>query len=159
MNKAVLTIVLVALFIVAFGGGYYFGNKSGLQTGRNEIRASLEPIIQTIYPKPPEDLRVLTGTVKGIYGGTLRLEIFNPDDYLPHADGSPRTTQLRNAITTAETKFVSIDYSKLDTRGNPKITSLAVSAMHVGMKVTVHADHNIRAAEQFDVTKVEVVKL
>lgn len=159
MNKGVLAITIIALLVLGFTGGYYLGNQTGIQAGSKETEARLRPIIETVFSPPPENIMTLTGSIKGIYGGTLRLEIFDPEDYLPHTDGTARNTEPRNAVTTADTQYVSINYARLDAKGNPRITPLALSDLKVGMKITVHADHNIRTLEQFDVTKVEVVNL
>ncbi len=158
INKKILITGGVAL-VVAFGiAGYFVGEGRGMAEGTLQGEAKYKNVVEAIYPKPPKELHSIIGTVTAIYGATLQLEANNPTDYLPHTDGSPRVKETLMANTTPATKYVLVDYSSIDTRGNPKTRSLAFSAIKTGATITVETAANIMTAQRFDVTKVTLVK-
>lgn len=158
MKKVLLTLSLLLLIMAALALGFYFGRQKGTTTATQAVQQKLQPLVELAFPKPPDDIRSLSGVVKGIYGATINLEINDPDDYLPRLDGSPRKKQIRFASVTAATTIVFIDTTQLDVQGNPKITVLPLSDLKIGDNVTVRSDQNIRDERKFDITKVELVK-
>ena len=146
------------VLVVVFGiGGFFIGQGRGMAEGTVQGEAKYKNVVEAIYPKPPQELHTLIGTVTAIYGAGLQLEVNDPTDYLPHTDGTPRAKQARTANTTPDTKYVLVDYSQLDKNGNPKTSSLSFSDIKAGMTVTVESADNILTAQSFTVTKVTLV--
>ena len=158
MNKRVLIAGGVAL-VVAFGvAGYFIGKGRGVAEGTVQGESKYKSVVEAIYPKPPQELHSIIGIVTAIYGATLQLTANDPADYLPHTDGSPRAKINLSANTTPDTKYVLVDYSRLDKSGNPKTSSLLFSNVKAGMTVTVESAANIMTSHTFDITKVTLVK-
>lgn len=153
MEKRTSFLVFVLILLVGGALGFFIGRSMG----NNEV-AKLQPLVNLAYPKPPEDIRSMTGTVQGIYGATIMLQLDDPNDYLPHVDGSPRQKLSVSANTSSQTKFVSIDYQKLDSRGNPTVADISLSDLKSQNVVTVRSNQNIRNASQFDVSEVQLVR-
>jgi len=155
--KTKYIIISVVIAIVLASGGYLLGQQAGIKKSSQEIE-KLKGLVNTIFPPPPQQISSVTGVVKGIYGATIQLEIDDPDDYLPHLDNSPRKKQTRMAITSSNTSFVLIDLTKFDNNGNPASSPIKLSDIKVGDIVTVRSNQNIRSAEKFEATAVEIVK-
>ena len=151
-------IIVVLVAGASFSGGFYYGITQGEKRGQVIAESQYLPLIDYAFPKPPVDLRSLTGTVKNIYGAELSLEIRNPDDYLPHLDGTPYAMETRTASVSSETQIVRIDTTKIDENGNAEQTALLLSDLKEGDRVTVFTAHNIRDAQQFDVARIELVR-
>lgn len=148
--------VIVGVVALIGGGviGYFIGQANGAQTAA----AKYAPIVQTAFPAPSGTLYNLQGTVQNVYGATIALTVQDPSDYLPHLDGSPRATQTRNAQTTPNTKFFSVDNAHLDGSGNPTRTAIKLSDIQPGDTVMVRSAQNIFSASTFDVTEVDLLK-
>ncbi len=158
INKNILIIGGVLLVIVFFIGGFFIGQTNGKNTGQALGEAKYKSVVEAIYPKPPEELHSLSGKVTNSYGATFELEVNDPTDYLPHTDGTPRAKQIRMANTTPDTRYVLVDYSKLDGRGSPAQSAQSFSSVKTGDTITVESADNILTAQKFDVTKVTLVK-
>lgn len=158
MRKVFIIIFALLVATSVFVLGFYIGQRKGIQTEKKEATEKLQPLVDLAFPKPPEDIRSFAGTIKAIYGATINLEIDDPDDYLPHTDGTRRRTEVRFASVTSNTKIIRIDATKLDAQGNQIKTDIKFSDLKVGDAITVRSDTNIRAAKKFDVTSIEVVK-
>jgi len=156
-KKIALISSLVAAVILALAFGMVIGKKQGESTGRTEVENRLNPLINLAFPKPPEVMKSLNGTVKSIYGATINLEVRDPNDYLPHTDGTPQRTKIVYASVTSATKYFLIDYSKPN-QGSPTTKIINLSDIKVGDNIKVTSDENIRDAQRFDVTEVEVVR-
>lgn len=147
---------LIALIIVAgFVLGFYLGQNKGLPGdigGKN--KAELQKIVDNIYSPPPTEMFALSGVVQGIYGATLKLEINDPYDYLPHTDGTPRFKKIRFASVISATTYTLVDHSK----GSPVRSKIKLNDIKIDDYVLVKSNSNIRDAEKFDITAVEVVK-
>jgi len=157
MKKQQYIAISIIIALVLGIGGYLLGQQAGIKKSSEEIK-NLKSLVDLAFPPPPQEMLSLTGTVKGVYGATIQLEIDDPNDYLPRLDNSPRKKQTRNAITSNETSFTLIDYTKIDQEGNPTISQIKLSDIKTGDIITVRSNQNIRNAEKFDVTAVEVVK-
>lgn len=153
-SKTIIIALLIILVIAALSLGVYLGQKQGMNQSQN----NLQPIINTAFPKPPAVLNNLSGVVKAVYSGTIDIIVKDPNDNLPHADGSPQNTQLRFANLTGLTKIFSLDYTKHDAQGNPLQIPLQLSDIKSGDIVKVTSDQNILNAQSFDVTEVEVIR-
>ncbi len=158
MKKVLIFTLIVLIAVVATALGFYWGQKKGTTTATKETETKLQPLVDLAFPKPPEDIRSLSGAIKGIYGATINLEINDPNDYLPHTDGSPRAKETRFASLLSATKIYLIDTTQLDTNGNPKKTELKITDLKIGNNITVRSNQNIRTAKKFDVTQIELVK-
>lgn len=157
-KRTAIILTVVALLLLGVVIGFVIGKKQGESVGQKSVEEKLNPILNIAFPKPPEELLSLDGTIKNIYGATLTLEVNDPDDYLPHPDNSPRKKETRFASLTSATQILLKDFSKIDAQGNPKTTVLKPSDLKVGNAVTVRSAQNIRDAQKFDVTSVEIVK-
>ena len=151
-----LFVIMVAVITVSVG--LFVGQGVGRKEGVREVEAKLRPAIERVFPAPAPEIKVLSGIVKGVYGGTINLEIGDPDDYLPHADGSAPKRQVRYVGVTSATKIYLIDVQKIDRSGSITKTNLALSALRVGDGITVKSDKNIKDAKSFEVTEIEVVR-
>lgn len=147
-NKKIVTVSAIFLVI-----GLLIGFWGGSTVGKTNAERELLPLVNLAFPKPGDDIRSFTGTVMGIFGATISIEIDDPADYLPHLDGSPRATQTRFANTTPDTKYVFI------TNGETKTTPSSISDIKNGDDITVRSNDNIRDAEKFDVFEVDLSKV
>ena len=118
----------------------------------------MRPAIEKVFPAPAPEIKTLSGVVKGVYGGTINLEIGDPDDYLPHADGSAPKREMRYVGVTSATKIYLVDMAKIDQSGGAAKTTVALSSLRVGDGITVKSSQNIKDAKSFDVTEIELVR-
>ncbi|MFH1192707.1 MAG: hypothetical protein V1656_00070 [Candidatus Jorgensenbacteria bacterium] len=151
-------LVAMVSLIAGFGAGFLVGEMRGRSAGTAIAEQKYAPIVDATYPKPPDTLNALSGTVKNLYGASIVLEVYDPSDYLPHADGSPRAKQARTANVLGSTTYTLVNFGKLDAQGNPAKTAIAFKNLKADDTVTVRAATNIKTAQAFDVTAVEVVK-
>lgn len=153
-GKVLLAVVIVVVAVGSFFVGLLIGEKRGSE----QTRQALDPVLDIAFPKPPEEMFALNGTVRDVVGATISLEVSDPNDYLPHADGSPAATQVRYANLTDQTRLLSYDMNRVDTNGDPLVTQIQPSDFKAGDSVLVRSDANIRDAQQFDVTEVDLIK-
>lgn len=146
-------VIAVVLVVIVGVGAYLFGQQRSNQQAQN-----LQSIVDLAFPPPPQELYTLSGLVKGVYGATINIETDDVDDYLPHPDGSPPRKEVRFANVTAETTYTLVDFIRLDQSGNPTRTPLQLADVKEGDIVIVKSNSNIRSAQKFDVTAVEVVR-
>jgi hypothetical protein len=158
MQRTYTIIIVTAVIVFSVAIGFYFGEQRGKTIGDAAARGALIPLVERAYSKPPAELFELTGTIVGIYGATMHLEVVDPDDYLPHLDGSAPRTNTRYASLAKTTKVVRIDLTKRDANGNPTITTLDRAVLKVGDRITVKSTANIRDAETFDTVEVQLVE-
>jgi len=155
MKKTAIFLSVIVVCLVLIGIGFYIGNQKGSEQGATAIEEKYKPLLERSYPKPPEVLNSIKGVVKKIAGGTIQMEVNDPEDYLPHADNSPRKTLTRFATVLPSTALVTIDYtSGTDVKTSP----LTLSALKGGMTIFVSTEANIRTSATFDATKIELVK-
>lgn len=157
-KKFTFALVIIALIIVALAIGLVLGKKQGKIEGLIEAEEKFAPIVDLAFPKPPAEMYSLIGTVKGIYGGTIDLEVKDPDDYLPHTDGTAQRTEIRYANITSATEIFIIDYTRRDINGNPARDILKLSDIKIGNLIKVTSNSNIKYANKFDVSEVEVLR-
>ena len=157
MKKTVLILLVALLVVTGVALGFYFGQNRGEQK-TEETLETLGALVNQVYPPPPEVMQAMGGTIKNIYGATINLEVLDLDDYLPHADGSPRAREFRFVSVSGATEIVLVDYTKPQQDGSPTITPLAFSDLKPGDEIKVMSKENIRDAKKFDVTRVEVIR-
>jgi len=146
-NKKIVTAAVISLVI-----GLLIGFWGGSTIGKTGAEKELLPLVNLAFPKPGDDIRSFTGTVKAVVGATITLETSDPSDYLPHLDGSPRATQVRYANITPDTRFVIIS------NGNVTTNKSSISDIKTGDTITVRSDANIKDTQRFDVTEVDLVR-
>ncbi|MGC9602947.1 MAG: hypothetical protein ABSF47_00560 [Minisyncoccia bacterium] len=151
-NKRTLITSSVIFLIIGLLIGFWGGNVVGNQSGKADAEKQLLPLVNLAFPKPADDIRSFTGTVKAVVGSTINIEINDPADYLPHLDNSPRTKQLRYANTTPDTKFVTVSGGKVT------VSKISASNLKTGDTITVRSNTNIKDAQRFDVSEVDLVK-
>ena len=154
INRSIFIMVGVLALIVGGVIGYFIGQTNGKQIAADKYL----PILNTAFPAPSGTLYNLMGTVQNIYGATIAVKVNDPSDYLPHLDGSPRATQIRNVNTSPTTKYYEINNQKLDANGSPTYTSISLSDIKPGDVVMVKSAQNIFSATTFDVTEVDLIK-
>lgn len=154
MKKTIPILLVVFLVVAGVALGFYFGQNRGEQIVEEELGA----ILDRAYPPPPEVMHWLNGVIKGVYGARIDIEVVDPDDYLPHPDGSPHEKQLRLAVVSSKTDIILVDYGNPQLDGRPANIPLTLSDLSTENKVRVHSEENIRDAKKFDVTRVEVVR-
>lgn len=115
-------------------------------TGTTEEQARLDAIRKLEQPQVVET-RTLTGTVKGVFGATIYLELV----------GSSNGAPIRFASVLAETTYSLVNTKKFTATGNPTVTTIKLSDIKAGDTVTVTSDGFIGTAEKFDVTEVQKV--
>ncbi len=154
----VLAVGAAVALILGLGIGFFAGNMKGKSDGATLAEQKFAPIVEFVFPKPPAELTALSGTVKGLYGASIALEVQDPDDYLPHPDRSPRRTEVRTANVTPSTTYMLVNFRRLDRQGNPARTTLAFNDLKEGDAVTVKSMANIKDTQSFEATAVEVVR-
>mgnify|MGYP001576434955 CR=1 FL=1 len=154
MNKGVVSILIVIALVGGLAGGYYLGKQSSSESAKRDVRA----ILDLAFPPPPKEIKSVSGKIKNVQGSVIELEVDDPADYLPHADGSPRKKMTRRVTVGPATKLSAVDYSKFDKAGNPTVLNIAVTELRQGDAVTARADVNIRTTQSFTATKVELVR-
>ncbi len=153
--KQTKTLLISLLVVIVAIGAFFFGQKNGQQSAAPEV-AQLKAIVNDTYPAPIET-KSLSGTIKSIAGARISLEITDPNDYLPHPDGSARKTETRLANVLSNTTYSLIDYNKIDKDGNFLITKISLADLKIGDQITTHSSTNIKDAKSFDVIAIEKV--
>jgi hypothetical protein len=155
MKKTTIIIVCVAVVAIALIASFYFGNKKGKDEGIKATEGKLNPLINLAFPKPSEKITNLTGVIKAIYGATIDFEIADPEDYLPHTDGSSTKKEIRVISLSKTTELFSIT---LDKQGNPKTIPVKLSDLKTGDTITAYSNENIRNSKKFDAVRIELLK-
>ena len=110
-------------------------------------------ILNEMYPRPPEVITNISGTIKGVYGTILMVEINDPEDYIPHADGTQQKKMNVSVNVTNDTKITLV---RMDMGGEPK--KVALDAVKVGRVVGVWSNENIRTSQKVDATLVQIIQ-
>lgn len=148
------TMWVVGALVVGLIAGYFVGDARGGAAAEEKYL----PLIDLAYPKPPAILATLTGEIGEIYGATITLKVADPDDYLPHPDGSPQRIELRAVNVSANTTYTDVDYGTLVRGGEPTRTPFVFDNLAVGDVVTVQSAENIRDAKTIEATAIERVR-
>jgi hypothetical protein len=151
MNKY-LAGVLVIILIVA---GVWLGMELGKKQGKELADTKLKDVVDLAFPKPAEDIRMLNGVVKAVYGASVQFEMDSLEDYLPKTDGTAKTKEMRFAVVTSKTELVRYDMTKIGKDGNPPQTKITIGDLKPGTPITVRATENIRTAEKFETIRIE----
>lgn len=149
---------VVGVGVVALVVGYYAGSTIGFSTGKEAADTQLSHIVSMVFPKPPQEIHSVAATIRAVSGATLTIEMNDPEDYLPHADGTAQKTVAKYASLTGSTTITLIDPSKIDEKGMVSTTTLQPSDLKVGDNVMLQSNQNIRTESSFDVTQVQVTR-
>ncbi len=106
----------------------------------------------------PQDVRLISGTVLGVAGGTIQLKGFDPEDYLPHNDGAPRKEKTWFVTVTRDTKIVYFSELDLDANGLPRTSAAKISDIKSGMAVSVVTASNALTGIEVDAEEVRVLR-
>lgn len=153
-SKAILAALIILLAVSVIALSLYIGEKRGA----SRTESKLKPILNLAYPPPPKEMKSLSGNVLGVSEGIINFETIDFNDYLPHADNTPQKKLGRSASVGKGTKLSLIDYTKLDSKGNPKISAIQFSDIKAGDNIAVMSNENIRDTQKFDATEVRVIK-
>ncbi len=151
-------ILWLVVAVVAIALALFFGRQIGKKEGVSEVEANLRPVLEKTFPTPAPEIHIMSGIVKAVYGGTINFEVSDPNDYIPHADGSAPRKEVRYVGVTSATKISLADLSKIDRSGNIVKTIIALSSLKNGDGVTIKSATNIKDAVKFDATEIELVK-
>jgi len=151
---AIFIIVVVIILVIAT---LFFGMSLGRDEGEKDAEEKFSLLIDKAYPRPAAELNTIGGIITEVRGGIIGLEVADPDDYLPHLDGSPQKKEFRFVSVSSDTEIVTIDYTRPTANGNPTITPMSISDLKAGDEITVTSESNIRDAKKFDVYKVEII--
>jgi hypothetical protein len=154
MTKKTFIFTLLLALVVGGGVGYYIGVGKGEATQQEKLGG----LVDLVFPKPPEMIGSASGIIIATNNSSLTLETNDPEDYLPHTDGTPPKKISRTVNITPTTKILLIDSTKIDTQGNPKITELQIGDLKTGDGITVRTKSNIRTTNSFDADQIEIVK-
>lgn len=152
-------IILLVVVIIAVAGaiGFIIGNQNGQVSGAQAVKQKYLPILNAAFPPPPSSLSSLTGTVKSVYGATITMEVKDPNDYLPHVDGSPVAVQTRTVSVSPSTKLVYMNYGQLKSNGEPTTSTFSLNDLRAGDIVTAKSSSNILNAQNFSATEVDLI--
>jgi len=149
MNRITLVSIIVASIIIGFIGGYFFGANKAEKAATQKF----EPIINQVFPKPASDIRNASGVVKNIKGRIVEIEISDPNDYIPHADGSPIKKIILNGITSNTTKVSIVELSN-GFKQNPA----AISDLKIGDSIGFGTTENLQGKESVMIAYIEIVR-
>lgn len=151
--KQTKAILIPLLVVVLIAGAFWAGRQTNKKQPSIELQ-QLKNIVEDVYPTPTE-IKAMSGTIKNITGARISLEVPDPNDYLPHTDGSVRKTEIRSANVLSNTTYSLIDNSKLDKDGNLAMTKISLADLKAGDKITVLSNTNIKDLKSFDVIAIE----
>lgn len=106
----------------------------------------------------PEDVRLISGTVLGVAGGTVQLKGFDPADYLPHEDGTPRKEKTWFVTVTKDTKIIFFDPVNLKSDGSPTTRPAKIADIQNGMELSVITASNALTGIEVDAEEVRVLR-
>ncbi|MEK7464764.1 MAG: hypothetical protein AAB617_03225 [Patescibacteria group bacterium] len=153
-KKALTTFLVLAVVAVSLIAGVYIGKGQGTKQAEEKFM----PLVDAIFPAPPAEIKGFGGKIKDVIGSSIKLEVYNPDDYLPHTDGTDRAKEIRTANVLNSTRIWLLDYNKIDARGNPQTVAMKLSELAVGNDVTVRSEANIKYLKEFDASEILLVK-
>lgn len=151
MNKYLIGILVIILVVA----GVWAGMELGKKQGKDLANTNLKEVVDLAFPKPPEDIRMLNGVVKAVYGAAVQFEMNSLEDYLPKTDGTAKAKEVRYAVVTSKTEIIRFDMNKIGADGNPPQTKITINDLKPGTPITVRATENIRSTEKFEATRIE----
>lgn len=149
MNRITLVSIIVASIIIGFIGGYFLG----MNRAEKAVTQKFEPIINQVFPKPASDIRNASGVVKTIKGRIVEIEISDPNDYIPHADGSPIKKIVLNGVINDATKVSIIELSN-----GFKQKPAAIADLKIGDSVGFGTSENLQGKESVIIAYIEIVR-
>lgn len=100
----------------------------------------------------------MVGKITGLDASTIRFETGDPEDYLPHKDGSAQKMMTRTGKITETTELYLISPTKVDSKGNIPKKKISTTDLKVGDSVTITGGQNIRTTQAFDVLLIEKIE-
>jgi len=156
INKKIAFVLAVILLLgIGFFVGRYFGLNEGKKIGEEKAIANYEWALSKAFPKPPAVLNSVNGVVKNIKENKITIEFADPEDYIPHKDGSPRRMISRGAIVTPQTAFYVFDYSKNE--GKVELKG-GIKEVRLGDVISVKTSQNILRDINFIVGEVVLLR-
>lgn len=152
MKQTNIVLGVVVAIALVFGIGYYVGTRGIFSGTSNSEGTRCLSVINSVFPKPPDVIKNTSGVVKGIYGALLSVEMANPDDYIPHADGSPAQKVSVGLNVNSQTLI------RIAGSGGSITTPIKLSDIKVGDLIHFWSNSNIRGAKQVDVTLIQVAR-
>lgn len=149
MNRVTLISIIIVSVVIGFVGGYFFGANQG----EKATTQKLEPIINQVFPKPAGDIRNASGVVKNIKGRTVEMEILDPSDYIPHADGSPMKKITLIGITNNVTKISVVELSN-----GFKQKPATLADLKVGDSIGFGTSENLQGKESVMIAYIEILR-
>ncbi len=153
MKQTSTVLLVVAVAAVFFGAGYYVGSTGMWGKSPSATENQYRSIVNAVYPQPAQYIGNMSGTVKGVFGALLSVEVNDPEDYLPHTDGTPAKKMNVGVNITKDTSIVVVSMSAGGTQKQG-----AMSDIKVGNTVNFWSSQNIRGAKQVDATIVQVIR-
>src|SRR3989344_1491166 len=142
-NKYKLPVIFFVVgLVVGFLIGYYLVGKN-LGWKSTETK-QLENIVALTFPRPPEDLRTVMGVITKIDGNKIQMDIGDPEDYLPHEDGSSQRMISRVGLVSDATEMYVLRPTQIDKNGNIFRETLTISGLKTGESITVTSAENVR---------------
>lgn len=148
---------LIIGIVVGFLVYSFVSNKSPFSNQKDSDK-DLQALVDSAYPKPPADIRAVVGKITAIDTNTIRFETADPEDYLPHKDGSAQKMITRTGKIISTTEMYMISPTKVDSKGNIPKKKISVADLKVGDSVTITGSQNIRTAAEFDVLLIEKIE-
>lgn len=152
MKQTNIVLAIIVVVAVVFGLGYYVGAKKMFTGGAPSAGERCLAIVDSVFPKPPDVIKNSSGIVKGVYGALLSVEMANPDDYIPHTDGTPAQTLSIGLNINSQTLV------RMAGAGGGAPITAKLSDIKVGDSVRFWSDSNIRGAKQVDATLVQITR-
>lgn len=150
-KKTVYVIILVAagLVIGLLIGFLTFGMWAGKKQSDEAKR--MENIVNAVAPKPADVIQSGTAVITRISGDTLELTMNDPEDYIPHLDGTDTKKITRTGILNSQTQITFVNPIKIDTAGKMEEKTMNASDLKAGDTIYITTDKNIRTEKTFTI--------
>lgn len=156
-KKTVYTIILVAAGLVVglLIGFLTFGTWANQK--QDEQTKKLQDFVNVIVPKPPEVISNVVANIKKIDGNILELEINDPEDYIPHTDGTLQKKIMRTGTIDTTTEITIVNPIKIDAAGKISEKNATIADLKEGDQVTILTDKNIRTETTFPLISLKKI--
>ncbi len=151
MKKSIILLTLIAIIGIGLLG-FFAGKKLGQEETREEFSA----ILNMAYPAPPQNLTTAGGTITDIYGNRVTIDMIDPEDYLPHPDGSPHKKIERELKIDNKTQITKLNYSDPQPDGTPTKTKLGIKDLRKNQEITVYTKENLRTNKKVTATEIKL---
>jgi len=153
MKKSIILLTLIAIIGIGLLGFF-----AGKKLGREQTQEKFSAVLNMAYPAPPQNLTTTGGTITDIYGNRVTIDMIDPEDYLPHPDGSPHKKIEREVKVDNQTKIQKIDYSNPQPDGTPAKTELDITDLRKNQEITIYTKENLRPNKEVTATQIKLYK-